>query len=372
MNDLESLVRETLVDPRRRLDPDPQHYHLVSQRVHVLRRRRAGRWTVVAAALVTAVALSAGTLTAGPHPHPGPAPTTATPSPATHGLTVPVASVTDRVVDAAATPQALYFLASSPFQVEKLDPSARQVTATAQAPEGAFGMAVDPAAGRLWVWSPSSHGSTARAYDTNRLTVLRDVTIPGHQPFAGTAYGGDLWVSTDGGLYRATTAETVAQQVPGVNGDAFGLAADPGRGRIVVAGNRIAAVDPATLHVTEGGPIGLFKSSVAVVGGRIWVGGYTDGDRPRVVRIDPTTLRVTGTSPVSQEVGPGAVLWPGSSVVWVRNGGDVGLSCIDPTDGRVLQQWLAVQGPAASIHGAAIAANDGQAIRLVLDGGCAG
>jgi hypothetical protein len=110
------------------------------------------------------------------------------------------------------------------------------------------------------------------------------------------------------------------------------------------------------------------RRNVAVVAGQVWVGGYG----PRLVHLDPDTLQPAGTSPVAQEVGPGAAVWPGSAVVWVRNGGDEGLTCMNPADGAALQRWREVQGPVASTTGAALASQRAGAVWLTLDPVCAG
>ncbi len=74
-----------------------------------------------------------------------------------------------------------------------------------------------------------------------------------------------------------------------------------------------------------------------------------------------------------QGTGPGAVVWPGYSVVWVRDGGDEGLSCVDATTGQVLQRWDAVQGPVATIGGGGLAlAIDPPGTRLLPLTACPG
>jgi DNA-binding beta-propeller fold protein YncE len=365
MNDtLESLVRETLVDPRRRLDPDPQHYSLVTARVRVLRRHRFGRWASAAAAAAT-VAVIVGVVSAtGPRPQVRPLP----PVSSAPGVVSPATLVTGQVVDVTASPDAIFVLETAPDSVVRIDRVGRQVTGTVAVPGDPVGIAVDPVAGRLWVWSRSA----LREYDLAGLAPLRDLNLPSSEVFAGAALDGDLWLTTPTGLYRVPAGSGVPQQVPGVGAGVYGLTADRARGRIIVSGDQIVAVDPASLAVTKGASFVLGKTSVVAVDGRVWVGGYGSGPGRRVIQLDPVTLQPTGTSPVNEQVGPGAVLWPGASVVWVRNGGDEGLSCVDPTSGAVFQQWREVQGPVASAAGVALANHNGTATWLGLDPSCAG
>jgi hypothetical protein len=371
MNDtLESLVRETLVDPRRRLDPDPQHYSQVTQRVRVLRRRRIGRWASVSAAVAT-VAVIVGVMSAAGPPAPlRPLPLVSSAPPVAFGAVAPADVVTGQVVDVAASPDAIFVLESAPDSIVRIDRTSRQVTGTTPVPANATGVAVDPVARQLWVWSGPPRPAL-REYDLAGLTPLRDLGLPSGQVFAGTALGGDLWLTTPDGLYRIPAGSGVPQEVPGV-GEVYGLAADRTRDRIIVSGDRVAAVDPTSLTVTRGASLGLGKTSVAVVAGRVWAGGYGSGPGRRLVQLDPVTLQPAGTSPVNEQVGPGAILWSGASVVWVRDGGDEGLSCIDPGSGAVLQQWREVQGPVASVPGVALANHNGTATWLGLDSSCSG
>ncbi len=82
-------------------------------------------------------------------------------------------------------------------------------------------------------------------------------------------------------------------------------------------------------------------------------------------------MSVIGSSPVADQLGPGAILWAGSKVLWVRNGGDEGLSCVDPKTGAILENWDAIQGPVTSIGGHAYAVQ-GDLVRLNLNAACAG
>jgi hypothetical protein len=185
--------------------------------------------------------------------------------------------------------------------------------------------------------------------------------------FTAAAWDGQLWLATEHGLYRVGDASPGPVRVAaGGSTQVFSVAADPLHNRVLAgvpdssafAGVRVIAVDGSGRLLRTGAALPVGKESIAVVGDRIWVGGYGSGTSPRLVRLDPTTLTVAGTSQVSGQVGPGAILWPGAAVLWVRDGGDEGLSCVDPNDGSVLQQWNAVQGPIASVEGHAVAIGD--------------
>jgi hypothetical protein len=368
----ESLVRETLADPRRHLEPDPQLYSRVLDRARALRRRTAARWASACAAIATIAIIAVTVTVAGPAatPGPGPASPAATPEPPP-GSTSPVTAVTGQVTDVARTQDALFLVESSPDLVLRIDPVSRRITGSARALAAGGGIAVDPAAGRLWVWSSHQHGSgiPMREYALPGLTPLRDLTLPGGDVFAGAMLDGTLWLTTQRGLYRVPAGAATAQQVPGVDRNAFGLATDSNRDRVIVAGDVVESIDAKTLRVTEGALAGL-KASAAVVAGHVWVGGY--GRSPRLVQLDPVTLQPIGTSPANENVGPGAVVWPGNGVVWVRHGGDEGLDCLDPADGRVMQSWPAVQGPVTSTGGTALAVHDSSPLWLTLNKQCAG
>jgi hypothetical protein len=137
-------------------------------------------------------------------------------------------------------------------------------------------------------------------------------------------------------------------------------------------GTAVSAVDARTHAVTTAGPIlNLGKTGLAVVGGQVWIGGFTSGDERRIDHLDATTLQAVGSSPVNDRVGPGAILWPGKNVLWVRSGGDEGLFCVDPKSGDILEEWLTVQGPVSSVEGRAYAVV-GNLVRLQLNAACTG
>jgi hypothetical protein len=129
------------------------------------------------------------------------------------------------------------------------------------------------------------------------------------------------------------------------------------------------------LHGSPGSPASILpigKEEIVVVADQIWVGGFGDAGPPKLMRLNRQTLELVATSPVDAQVGPGAIVWAGVSVLWVRNGGDEGLSCVDPINGGILQQWGSVQGPVASLPGTAVAVDGSFLVKPVLAGGCQG
>ncbi len=115
------------------------------------------------------------------------------------------------------------------------------------------------------------------------------------------------------------------------------LAVDRLRGHLLVNldGDRILALDPWTQRIVASAASSLGKASVAPTGdGELWEAGYTDSG-PTVVQPDPDSLQLSGSPRQTWNTGPGALVWPGERVVWVRNGGDVGLTCIDAVIGAL-------------------------------------
>jgi hypothetical protein len=168
--------------------------------------------------------------------------------------------------------------------------------------------------------------------------------------------------------------------VPGIVA-AYGLAADPARHRVIVGafngsagGAQIDAVYTRTGKVSKGAQTTLGKESIAVAGGEIWVGGYGSegpGRTNRLLHLDANTLQISGSSPLSDMIGPGAVVWPGQHVVWVSAGGDASVSCLSPETGAVLADYGNARGPVTSVGGSAYALNP-NVVPLILTAGCTG
>jgi hypothetical protein len=379
---IEDLIRETLTDPRRRLDPPLGHYQLVGERIGRARRQRAARWLGSAAAVV--LLLTVGVLVVD-RPHraapvlTGPSPTSS--SPVWYGERQVLPRVgSGSAVAVAAAGGWFYVAEEAPGTVLRVDAASFAVAASTGGPERVEGLAVDATADRLWVWYSTPTGAmSAREYVASTLAPERDVTIGDAQVFHGTMLGGELWLGTARGLYRIGPSDTGARPVPGY-GPVYALTADPARHRLLLVNEgtgqghspRVEALDPATLAVTRGAELPLIKETIAVVGGRVWLGGYATAEAQRLYRIDPDTLQVDGASEVDDQVGPGAILSAGAGSLWVRGGGDESLYCVDPVTGGVRQRWRSGAETVASLPRVALGVNGHNLVQLVLTGDCPG
>jgi hypothetical protein len=399
MRDVEQLLRETLADPRHRLEPGPAMYETVRQRARDRRRRAvrvAGAFTavVVIAGVATGVRVNSGhgraaQVAASPSITPAPSAGQATPLDLGPGTTSAIA----------VTSSSVFVARTQPDELVQLSTATLAVTKRATTYDAVDDMAVDSAAGDVWTWSstqaasgsPDGTGSTIiNEYATSNLVAkgpVEGMTQPGYV-FSGAALDGELWLATSDGLWVLSSDRPGTMGAAKVaNGSIFSVVADPVRHRILygsAAGTGVATDSLGTVTVYEidaktrstiaiGSALPIGKESIAIVGDQIWVGGYGSGSTPRLFHLDGSTLQplpTTGLGPL--ELGPGAVVWPGASVVWVRSGGSEGLTCIDPQSGAVLEQWDAVQGPVLSVRGHAYAVSDGSLDQLTLAGDCTG
>jgi hypothetical protein len=405
MTDVEELLRETLADPRHRLEPGPGMYENVRERAHQ-RRQRVVRLTsavtvfVVIAVVATVIGAHARSraeiVAVRPSASPSPVTGQATPLDLGKGSTSSLAIAPSGVFVARTQPDQL-------VQVSTADSSVIKRTAT---PDVVDGTAADAVEGLVWTWSssqtlassgatseqPNDAGSTIiHAYQTSTLAVTSALTVSTYT-FSAAALNGDLWLATSAGLY------VVAPEVDGsttttklVTGSVFSVAADAVRHRILygsmvsapaagpnslgsIAVHEIDANTHAVIGV--GAPLPIGKESIAIVSDQIWVAGYGTGSTPRLFHLDGASLQTLQTDGLGAtnplEMGPGAIVWPGASVLWVRSGGSEALACVDPQTGALLEHWDAVQGPVASVRGHAYAASDGSLDELSLSGDCTG
>jgi hypothetical protein len=371
---VEELVRAALADPRRRLDPPAGYQRRVEEKVREVRRRRTFRSVGVLAGVV--VLLAAGGLVANHRP--AGVPTVPAGSPAPYG------TQSGPLIVGAGVPRALvacggsFCLAeSAPDMLLRLDPVSLAVTASVPVPGEPEGIVADPT-GPVWVWFASPSGALwVQEYESGHLSRLRQTSVAASEIFAGTAMGGDLWLTTNNGLLHLGASDSEARSVPGLDHQVYGLTADPRRNRILVDeavddGIRPVAVGPSLSTGARGATIPVGKEEIVAIGDRIWVGGFGPAGSRRLVRLAPDTLRPVAGSPVDEWVGPGAVLWAGASVLWVGDGVDEGLACVDPDTGAMLRQWRWMPGPVASVPGSAVAVDGPSLVKLVLGGACGG
>lgn len=212
-------------------------------------------------------------------------------------------------------------------------------------------------------------------YDLWSLTRLRDVRLP--LVNGAAAMDGHLYVTSGGNLLDiASRGEPRMLRVVGAGAGVGAIAADSDRSRLLILdygfpshvwvyrpGQSVAMRSRARL------PVG--KGSIAVVGGGIWIGGFTSGSAT-LWRLDPASERAVDVSPLAAELHPGAVIVAaGQHVFWVRSGGGGDdLWCVSAATGREAQHWT-VSGAVASTAGIAVIGTDSGAAALPLVG-CAG
>ena len=375
---IEQLIRDTLVDPRRRLDPPPGHYQTVNARIGQARRRRNTRW--LAAAVGVVAVLAAGGLFmqqrgSGAGPSALPSPSTGATAQTRYAFWRSLPAIgTGEPVDVAAGDGWFYLLEESPGTVVRLDGRDLTAGASAAVPGTPESLTVDATADRLWVGYREPTGMTnVREFVASTLAPLRDVPVTDVEVFQSVAVDGELWAGTAKGLLRIGQDDQAARPVPAAGEMVFALALDPGRHRLLMdSPTGVNALDLASLALTRGPTMGLVKESIAVVSGQVWLGGYANGEVRRIYQLDPVTLRDTGTSPVNDQVGPGAILSAGVSSLWVRNGADDAVSCLDPASGAVLRQWQRAGGRIVSLPGIALTVSPPNLYQLALGDGCAG
>ncbi|HEY3924994.1 MAG TPA: hypothetical protein VGL75_10580 [Acidothermaceae bacterium] len=415
MTDVEQLLRETLADPRHRLDPGPGMYDTVRQRARQRRRRvvqvaSAFTAVVVIAGVGTAIGVNSGHGRGDQVAAPSITPSRSTTSSPQTGQATSVDLGKGSTRAMAVTSSMVFVARQAPNELLRVSTADQSVTKRTATPDAVDGTAVDAVAGQVWTWSTTeatvddsgksasvgvaNSGDSAgadstriHAYATSTLAIDGALTIPTYT-FDATALDGQLWLATNDGLYVVTTAASGPVATKVITGMVFSVAVDAVRHRVLygsaisgpggenslgsVVVHEIDAYTRAVIAVSTPLPIG--KESIAIVGDQIWVGGYGSGSTPRLFHLDGSSLQSLPTemSGADDSLGPGAIVWPGASVVWVRSGGSEGLACIDPQSGALLEQWPAVQGPVASVRGQAFAVSDGSLDQLSLTGGCTG
>jgi hypothetical protein len=350
-------------------------------------RHRPPGWLFAVVALAALLGVARLTTTeparhsAGPAPPPtAPPASAAAPAPAplstrttpTGALGRAVPGVAGMPVDIALTRLGLYAVQVDPPRLFRIVHGRVVASApVAAGPSGPAGLAADPAGRLVWVWATRPAGTFAEAYDARSLTPIGTARVP-HYTFTAVAAHGRLWLGAELGVFRAAPGQSAATRV-GKATAAFGVAVDTRRDRVLATvGNELVAIDAGTGRVEAARRVTLGKPSVAVVGDDVWVGGFASRGQ-RLLHLHARTLASAGPAgTVAAEVGPGAIVWPGRTVVWVRDGGSEGLSCIDAATGALLEQWPEVQGPVASTSGAAYAVTGAEVVRLQLNRRCTG
>jgi hypothetical protein len=396
MRDVEELLRETLTDQRRRLTPSPDLYDAVRGRARARRRARLATGLAAVAVVVVVGAASAAALRPVPDNETSRIrPATASPSVTAATNRVAVGTVGDTVGGVGSGAQAVASSggeiwaifsdvtgnASTLWPVAGTAPGDTKVAAPAGNEPG---VAIDSVDHLVWAWASQGNSGSVTRYDIDADATSTGVSWDSGQIFAAAALDGSLWVATDTGLYRIdSTNDMLVSPIPSETGQVFSVTADPAHNSVLVgemddtagssAGTRLVSINAATGALVKGTPLGIGKETIAIVDNEVWVAGYGDVDKPRIIHLDPTTLNPIGTSAVDARVGPGSQVWSGQHVVWARDGGDEQLACLDPATGDVLEAWTQdVQGPVTSIAGHVYAVSNGSLEELNLAGGCTG
>jgi hypothetical protein len=391
-------------------------YDTVRERAHQRRRRvvqvaSAFTAVVVIAGVATAIGTNSGRGHAGqvavaPSITPSPFVTPSPPTGQATSVNLGIGSTASMTVSSSG----VFVARTQPNQLLEVSAVDQSITKRVATPDAVDGTAVDAAAGKVWTWSTTqatvtdsgqsasigvadssqtsgTDSTSIHAYATSSFAIDDAVVVPTYT-FDAAALDGQLWLATNDGLYVVTTAANGPVATKVISGTVFSVAADAVRHRVLYGSatstpmggaNSLGSIDvheiDAFTHavIGVGGPLPIGKESIAIVGDQIWVGGYGSDSTPRLFHLDGASLQPVATTGLDElALGPGAIAWPGASVVWVRSGGSEGLSCLDPQTGALLEHWDAVQGPVASVRGHAYAASDGSLDQLTLAGGCTG
>lgn len=327
------------------------------------------RWLALLAVLLLAVVVVAVV-----RKHTGGAPSVALPTPST---TRAVQSPGNVAYDLASGPLGTWLLETG----ELAHVSGSRVTRSVLLHGVAFPdrsmplLAVDPAAARVWVVLANAAPSRMIEFDAGSLRRLRDVRWPDLVQHA-VALRGHLYVTTDFGVADLAPGATRPRFIAGMAGAVGPLAVDPTRDRLVATDlgypTDVWTYRPGTYPMQAAFQLPLSRSTVTVVDGQIWVGGF--GLHTAVLtRLDPTTLR-----PVAMVrtpgLGPGAmIVGAGSRVFWLRPGSrSDSLTCVDAHTGAVQQTWhLAFVNAVASGPSGALVATPNGVLGLIMSR-CAG
>lgn len=396
---VETLLRATLTDPRRRLPLEPARVEQLHGRIARRRRERRVAWTAAATVLglgLTGLAVSRGVPLGRGAAAPGRSTSPAAGAPGTvssgkvtsgvasagPSLPGPTISTGPKAFGADSAPAAmtiqsgsLWFLGSgTPATLTRFDlATGRTAGTTTVAGRYPLAMAVDPAAGLVWVVADTgTQSAVITAYAIDTLRPARTVTMAA-QVSDLVALDGRVWLAATDGLWWLTAA-SAPTRVPGPS-SAYALAADPLRHRLFAAENGswgVAAIDPSSGRVLASQPSSLGKVTMAVASdGSLWLAGY-GYQAPHLIHLDPVSLHPLPAPPETL-IGDQAGVYPGSDVVWVLSRSVSGWLCVDARTGKVLQPVsLPVDSEVVSMAGRAFTADGPDIQRLSLSGSCRG
>jgi hypothetical protein len=242
---------------------------------------------------------------------------------------------------------------------------------------GSWRLVLDPATARLWVVLEGTRHGRAVEYNLWTLTRVRVLRLP---PINGAAaMDGRLYLTSDRQLI-VVPPRAAARAVPvraETGATTLGpVVADPARSRVLVldysAPTHIWIYRPHTNQLRMAAVLPLTKASLAVTDQAVWVGGFTRTSAA-LWKVDIPSLTLTGMSPLSGDLGPGAVLLAGGKHdLWVASGGGPGLWCVNDQSGTAEQHWTLTPTAVTTDEQQVIAVTDGHAVPLHPHGGCTG
>ena len=231
----------------------------------------------------------------------------------------------------------VYVANSVGYTVSVIHAATRTVAATIPDGGNPDGVAVDPAAGTVYVTNNGAGTVSVIHAATSAVTA----TIPvgdgpigvAVDPAAGTVYVADIQDSTVSVINAATHAVTAT--IP-VGDGPFGVAVDAAAGTVYVtnySGGTVSVINAATHAVTATIPVGGNPAGVAVdpAAGTVYVTNYSSGT---VSVINAATHAVTATIPVGSKPA-GVAVDPAAGTVYVTNQGEGTVSVIDAAAGTV-------------------------------------
>jgi hypothetical protein len=318
-----------------------------------LRRRRLG-WAAIGLAVAMLVAVTVIRVTAGgrsERPAAVAPPPAVLPSPSDASPSAELALPQNRLLAMTATSNGLYVLSANPAQLTLRDPHG--AAHVVRSPRSGFALVEDPGKRLVWVLGRRQNLGSATAYDSRTLAWRGRVLIPS-EVNAAAAFGGRLWLASDAGVYVVSGLTGQPALVPGSYRYTYDITADPSRDRVLAVTTGLPGqtygIDVTNLYVGRDDLVTTGQSSLAVVDGMAWVGGYGAGRHITLINGPDRQPPL----PVERKVNSGVAVWPGRHVLWVTFSG--GVSCLDPRTGAELASWTEITGPVTSANGVVYAA----------------
>ncbi|HZC52037.1 MAG TPA: hypothetical protein VE441_06030, partial [Mycobacterium sp.] len=171
-------------------------------------------------------------------------------------------------------------------------------------------LVLDVGTARLWVVIEGTRPGRAIEYDLWTLARLRDLRLPSINGAA--AMSGHLYASSGQHLIDIPVRGPARIiPLPDVVGALGPIAADPAHSRVLVldyhAPSHLWVYRPGHHLIRAPVRLPLATASIAVTRQSIWLGGFA-AHAAVLARLNPTTLRPSMTSPLSGQLGQGAVM----------------------------------------------------------------